>query len=81
MAISSIFGPKHKALRPIQRERYNDDRDAARDLAMHVRATNNRRGPEAPRGPSVRAGNLEGRKVRRGLSGGSFEPGNNSAFI
>lgn len=80
MAISSIFQRKHRALRPIQREIYNDFREAVKEQIVHVKATDRRSGPEAKRGPYIRSG-LSGRVIRRGLTGAGFSPSNNEAFV
>lgn len=76
-----LFASRHSATRPIVRERYNDDRDAARELAIHTRATNSRRGPEAPKNRFLAVSkSLAGRVIRRGPSGNSFSPTNNESF-
>lgn len=73
--------PAHRALRPIQRELYNDDRDAARELAIHTAATNSHAGPSAPRGPWVGAPSVSGKVIKKDINGGTFNPVGGSHFL
>ena len=77
--IQRFLVPKHRALNPIQREpESTDDANARKELAIHTRFTNSRKGPET-RTRFVRSA-LAGKRIKPSVGGDSFEPTNNQAY-